>query len=74
MSDAWGHLLVAQGSAEALLECGPCYAWDVAATGIVVREAGGTVTTLAGTPPEAGSDLLVSNGALHQRILAAVGS
>jgi len=41
LSDAWGHLLVAQGSVDALLEHEPCFAWDWTATGVIVREAGG---------------------------------
>src|SRR5262249_21181964 len=28
LSDAWAHLLVAQGSLDALAEHEPCYAWD----------------------------------------------
>ncbi len=42
LSDAWGHLLVAQGSVEALLEHEPCQAWDWSATQVIVEEAGGT--------------------------------
>jgi histidinol-phosphatase len=69
LSDAWGHLLVAQGSVEVLLEHEPCYPWDWAATRVIVEEAGGTVTTLAGGPPTAGADLLVSNGVVHQEVI-----
>ncbi len=73
LSDAWGHLLVAQGSAEALLEHEPCYAWDWTATGVIVREAGGALTRLDGTPPTHGGDLLVSNGKVHDAILDGLG-
>jgi histidinol-phosphatase len=73
LSDAWGHLLVAQGSAEALLEHEPCYAWDWTATGVILREAGGTLTRLDGTPPTHGEDLLVSNGKVHDEILDGLG-
>jgi histidinol-phosphatase len=72
LSDAWAHLLVAQGSVEVLLEHDPCQAWDWAATGLIVEEAGGCVTTLAGRSPMAGADLLVSNGAVHREVLDAV--
>jgi histidinol-phosphatase len=73
LSDAWGHLLVAQGSAEAVLEHEPCYAWDWTATGVIVREAGGTLTRLDGTAPSHGQDLLVSNGKVHDEILDGLG-
>lgn len=72
LSDAWGHLLVAQGSVDALLEHEPCFAWDWTATGVIVREAGGRLSTLADTPPAPGSDLLVTNGALHAEIVSAL--
>jgi histidinol-phosphatase len=69
LSDAWAHLLVAQGSVEVLLEHEPCQAWDWSATGLIVEEAGGCVTTLAGSRPGAGTDLLVSNGAVHSEVV-----
>ena len=72
LSDAWGHMLVAQGSVDALLEHEPCFAWDWTATGVIVREAGGRLSTLAGAPPSPGSDLLVTNGALHPEIVSAL--
>ena len=74
LSDAWGHLLVAQGSVEALLEHEPCQVWDWAATQIIVTEAGGRLSGLDGLPPTAGSDLLVSNGAVHEEIVTTLGS
>lgn len=72
LSDAWGHLLVAQGSVDALLEHEPCFTWDWTATGVIVREAGGRLSTLAGAPPRPGADLLVTNGALHVEIVSAL--
>lgn len=69
LSDAWAHLLIAQGSVDALLEHEPCFAWDWTATGLIVEEAGGRLTTLAGGPPTPGHDLLVTNGALHDEVL-----
>jgi myo-inositol-1(or 4)-monophosphatase len=46
-------------------------AWDAAAAGLIVREAGGQVTDLAGREwrPHAGP-LLASSGRLHQQLLA----
>ena len=73
LSDAWAHLLIAQGSVDALLEHEPCYAWDWTATGVIVEEAGGRLTTLAGNPPAPGEDLLVTNGVLHEEVLGVLG-
>jgi len=72
LSDAWAHLLVAQGSMEALLEHEPCFPWDWAATEVIVEEAGGRITTLTGAEPAPGTDLLVSNGLVHDTIVAAL--
>jgi histidinol-phosphatase len=69
LSDAWAHLLVAQGSVEALLEHEPCQTWDWAATGLIVEEAGGCLTTLSGARPSPGEDLLVSNGVVHREVV-----
>lgn len=69
LSDAVGHVLVADGSAEVLLERSPCGEWDWAACMVVVEEAGGRMTTLDGAAPRHGCDLLVSNGHLHDAVL-----
>lgn len=45
--------------------------WDVAAGSLIVREAGGAVTDLAGAPYAIRGDFLVaSNGAVHEQMLA----
>lgn len=72
LSDAWAHLLVAQGSMEALLEHEPCFPWDWSATAVIVEEAGGRITTLTGVVPAPGCNLLVSNGSVHDTIVAAL--
>jgi histidinol-phosphatase len=72
LSDAWGHLLIAQGSAEALVEHEPCFEWDWTATSVIVEEAGGRLTTLDGDVPVVGQGLLVSNGAVHDETVTAV--
>jgi histidinol-phosphatase len=69
LSDAWGQLLVAQGSADALLEHEPCFEWDWAATSVIVEEAGGRLTTSDGAPPAPGRDLVVTNGLVHDETL-----
>lgn len=66
--DFWGHMLVARGSAEAMLE--PALAtWDWAALRVVVEEAGGRVTTFEGGPLAHGSSVLSTNGLLHTEIV-----
>ena len=74
IADAWAHLLVARGSAEALVEQGPCFEWDWAATGLIVEEAGGSLTRLEGGPPTAGCHLLVTNGRVDDEIRRVLGS
>lgn len=61
IGDAWAHLLVARGAADALVEQGPCFPWDWTATSLIVSEAGGQLSQLTGGPPEPGCHLLVSN-------------
>lgn len=68
LTDAWGHALVAQGSADILVDHDPCGEWDYAAGKIIVEEAGGRMTTLDGGPLHPGCDLLVSNGSLHDEV------
>jgi histidinol-phosphatase len=70
VSDAWAHLLIAQGSAEVLLEHEPCFEWDWSATSVILEEAGGRLTTLDGDPPTAGHGLIVSNGSVHDETVA----
>jgi histidinol-phosphatase len=70
MADAWGHLLVARGAAEVAVEAMPCFEWDWAATGLIVAEAGGSVSRLEGGPPTSGCRLLVSNGRVDDEVRA----
>jgi histidinol-phosphatase len=66
--DFWGHMLVARGSADAMLE--PALAtWDWAALQVVVEEAGGRVSTFEGEPLAHGSSVLSTNGALHDELV-----
>jgi histidinol-phosphatase len=68
IGDAWAHLLVARGAADALVEQGPCFEWDWAATSLIVTEAGGALSRLEGGAPTPGSHLLVSNGTFDPEI------
>lgn len=63
--DYWNHLLVAGGMAEVAFES-DLKPWDVAALECIVTEAGGTMTAFDGSPPLASSDILTTNGLLHE--------
>lgn len=69
--DAWGHCLVARGSADAMLEL-ELATWDFAALQVVVEEAGGRMSQLDGSPLVHGRSVLSSNGTLHDEIVARV--
>jgi histidinol-phosphatase len=65
------HLL-ARGALDAVLES-DINILDIAALSVIVREAGGTVTDLAGREPDLGTtSILATNGPLHAPILAAM--
>jgi histidinol-phosphatase len=66
--DFWGHMLVAQGAAEVMLEYGVA-PWDMAAPHVIVWEAGGRMTDLAGRSSWNGPQILTTNGELHDRVL-----
>jgi histidinol-phosphatase len=70
--DFWGHMLVARGAAEAMVEP-ELSEWDFAPLVPIVTEAGGRVTQLDGSPPIHGGSLLSSNGHVHDEVVAALG-
>jgi histidinol-phosphatase len=67
--DYYGHILVAQGSGEFMVEHG-LHAWDVAAIKPIVEEAGGRFSNWAGIQNIHAPDCVTSNGVLHDRVLA----
>lgn len=67
--DFWGYALVADGSAEAMVET-DVSVWDLAAPVILVEEAGGRFTDLAGERRFDTRTMLVTNGLLHDELLA----
>jgi len=69
-SAAFGMCAVAAGWADAYMQL-TLQPWDVAAGWLLVEEAGGTVTDLAGQPNALGQgDWLASNGRVHDAVLA----
>jgi histidinol-phosphatase len=66
--DFWGHMLVAGGSAEAMVEDGVA-PWDMAAPYVIATAAGGRMTNLDGTPSWTDPQVLTSNGLVHDELL-----
>ncbi len=67
--DFWGYMLVAEGSAEAMVEAG-AHPWDYAAPFVIVEEAGGRFTTARGERRIDGPTAVATNGAIHDALLA----
>jgi histidinol-phosphatase len=66
--DFWQHCLVAEGALDLAAE--PIVnTWDVAPVRVLIEEAGGTFTDLAGQPRIDGGSALSSNGHLHKAAL-----
>ncbi|HEV3234623.1 MAG TPA: inositol monophosphatase family protein [Candidatus Dormibacteraeota bacterium] len=70
--DFWQHMLVAEGSVEVALDP-EVSLWDLAAVKVVVEEAGGRFTDLAGVATASGGNAISSNGLLHETALALIG-
>jgi len=67
--DFWSHVLVAEGAVDVSAE--PAVnLWDLAAVQIVVTEAGGAFTDLAGLPRPDGGSAVCTNGLLHAEVLS----
>lgn len=68
-ADFWGHVLVAEGAVDLMIE--PVLAlWDVAALRPIVEEAGGRLSDLSGDGWADGAPCVTSNGLLHDATLA----
>jgi histidinol-phosphatase len=69
--DFWGHMLVAEGAAEAMIE--PELAlWDVAALRPIIEEAGGRCTDLTGAPATGPGGCVTTNTLVHDAVLGAL--
>jgi histidinol-phosphatase len=67
LGDFWGYALLAEGSAEAMIEVG-LKPWDAAAPFLLVEEAGGRVTDFDGRRAIDSGTFLATNGRLHDEI------
>lgn len=69
--DFWQHMLVAEGAIEIAFD--PIAAWwDMAPILVIVQEAGGRFTNLAGEARADGGSGVSTNGSLHDSVLAAL--
>ena len=72
--DFWQHMLVAEGSAEVAIDPFGLKEYDLIAPSLIVREAGGTFTDLAGEASVTSGSGVSSNGLLHNEYLVALAS
>jgi histidinol-phosphatase len=69
--DFWMHMLVAEGAVDVVIE--PTVSlWDLAAVQVIVEEAGGRFTDLAGVRRADGGNVCSSNGLVHDAVLEAL--
>jgi len=64
-------MLVAEGAVDGAFEATGVAEWDLAAVHVVVEEAGGRFSDLAGAARIDSGTALTSNGLLHDRLLSA---
>src|SRR5262249_5609378 len=64
----WQHMLVAEGAIDAALDW-TSKPWDLAPLGVIVEEAGGRSTNLAGERTIYTGDYLSTNGQIHKEAL-----
>jgi histidinol-phosphatase len=70
--DFWQHVLVAEGSVDVAVDA-VVKIWDCAPLKLIVEEAGGKFTDLAGRPVIDGGSGVSTNGLLHAEALGALG-
>jgi histidinol phosphatase-like enzyme (inositol monophosphatase family) len=71
--DCWGHVLVATGRAEAMIDP-KMSPWDSVPLQPIVEEAGGRFTTLAGEAAPDGGSAVSTNGLVHDELLGVLDS
>ncbi|WP_070976000.1 histidinol-phosphatase [Corynebacterium sp. MC3] len=71
--DFFGYCLVAEGAVDIAAEP-EVSVWDLAALSVLVTEAGGTFSSLAGEPGPHGGDAIATNGLLHDAAREVIGA
>ncbi|MBS45904.1 MAG: histidinol phosphatase [Nocardioides sp.] len=71
--DFWSYMLLAEGAVDLAAEP-ELEVYDMAALDVIVREAGGTFTSLSGDDGPWGGNALASNGHLHEAALSFLGA
>jgi histidinol-phosphatase len=71
--DFWSYMMIAEGSVDIAAEP-ELELYDMAALDVIVREAGGRFTSLAGTDGPWGGNAVATNGHLHDAALAFLGA
>ncbi|MDH3726100.1 MAG: inositol phosphatase [Myxococcales bacterium] len=66
-----GYKQVLLGRADAMVDPG-VKPWDICAAAVLIREAGGRLTTMAGEETIYGGSAVASNGAIHDDLVAAL--
>jgi histidinol-phosphatase len=67
--DFWSYCMVAEGAVD--IACEPeVKLWDIAPLDILIREAGGSFTSIDGTDGPHGGSALATNGRLHTEVLS----
>jgi histidinol-phosphatase len=66
--DFWMHMLVAEGAADVAAEM-EVSIWDLAAVQVIIEEAGGRFTDIAGQATPSGGSAVSTNGLLHDEVL-----
>jgi histidinol-phosphatase len=71
--DFWSYMMLAEGAVDIAAEP-ELHVYDMAALDVIVREAGGSFTSLDGTAGPFGGNSLATNGHLHDAVLSFLGS
>ena len=69
LGDFWSHVLVAEGAVDVAVEP-EVSLWDLAPLQVIVEEAGGRFTDLAGQARPDGGSAVSTNGLLHDEVLS----
>jgi histidinol-phosphatase len=69
LGDFWQHTLVAEGAVDGAIDA-RLAVWDYSALIPIVEEAGGRITSLDGGPARPDEQVVSTNGAVHDELLA----